>query len=196
MTTNSSATSASDRAARFDSFAFSSGAGSAPRDDARNFALGLDGFRYSDLFEPARLRELDARFRSELEAADPALSARFEAYRAGGGSGGGAALTPPEESELLIAVGRVLGPFVARLFRVETAHAALLARAEREQAIFRMKHFVVRRASKKYPQDALPPDDPVALRAAVRAASTAAGFATGDDELDVAAALEALLARE
>jgi NADPH-dependent glutamate synthase beta subunit-like oxidoreductase/NAD(P)H-flavin reductase len=198
LTTNSSATSASDRAARFDSFAFSSGAGSAPADGARNFALGLDGFHYGDLFEPARLRELDARFRSELEAADPALSARFEAYRRGNGEGG-ASLTPPEESELLIAVGRVLGPFVARLFRVEAAHAALVARAEREQAIFRMKHFVVRRASKKYPQDALPPDQPTALRADVRRLCESAYPAlvvAGDEELTVAAVLDALVARE
>jgi NADPH-dependent glutamate synthase beta subunit-like oxidoreductase/NAD(P)H-flavin reductase len=194
LTTTSSATSASDRAARFDSFAFVSGAGSAPPDQARNFALGLDGFRYGDLFEPARLKELDGRFRAELEAADPALSARFEAYRAGA-----ATPTPPEESELLIAVARVLGRFVARLFHVETAHAALLARAEREQAIFRMKHFVVRRASKKYPQDALPPAEPAALRAEVRrfcASAFPALVAAGDEELTIALVLDALLARE
>ena len=51
-------------------FAFANGAGSAPRDEARDFALGIDGFRYGDLYEPERLAALDARFRAELAAGD------------------------------------------------------------------------------------------------------------------------------
>ena len=54
------------------------GAGSAPRDEARNFALGIDGFRYADLYEPARLVELDARFRTELEARDARVRLRAQ----------------------------------------------------------------------------------------------------------------------
>ena len=65
-------------------------------------------------------------------------------------------LTPPEESALLIEVARPLGAFVARLFGVEPARQAQLDTAAREAAIFRMKHFIVRRASKKYPEDKLP----------------------------------------
>src|SRR5262249_51222707 len=69
----------------------------------------------------------------------------------------------------------------------------------REQAIFRMKHFVVRRASKKYPEDKLPADAPAALRAEVRALcekSFPALCTAGDQELTIATVLDALLARE
>src|SRR5439155_8200794 len=126
-------------------FAFASGAGSAPRDPARDFALGVEGFRYGDLYEPARLQALDGLFRAELAAEQPALSARFEAYR------NGAQLTPPQESELLIEAARPLAALVARLFQVEPARQALLDTAAREATIFRLKTFIARRASKKYP---------------------------------------------
>src|SRR5581483_1437356 len=92
-------------------FAFAAGAGVAPVSAERSFALGIAGVTYADLHDPAALAALDGRFRTALGAEDPALAARFEAYRAG------AKLPPPEESELLIAVARPLSAFVARLFR-------------------------------------------------------------------------------
>jgi len=128
-----------------------------------------------------------------LAAADAALAARFTAYRDGG------ALTPPEESALLIEVARPLGGFVARLFGVEPARQAQIDTAVREAAIFRMKHFVVRRASKKYPEDKVPGDDPAALRDRIRklaADSFPELVTTGDDELTFATVLDALIARE
>jgi hypothetical protein len=88
---------------------------SAPRDEARDFALGIDGFRYGDLYEPERLAALDAIVPCGARRGDAALAARFTAYREG------ATLTPPEESALLIEVARPLGAFVARLFGVEPA---------------------------------------------------------------------------
>ncbi len=94
-------------------FAFASGAGSAPRDSKRDFALGIEGYRYGDLYEPARLQALDELFRAELAKADAGLAARFEEYRAG------AVVTPPQESALLIEVARPLAGFIARLFQVE-----------------------------------------------------------------------------
>src|SRR5262245_20004381 len=115
--------------------AFASGAGTAPHDAGRDFALGLPGWRYGDLYDPARLGELDRAFRARLAAADRELGARFDAYR------DGAALAPTAESELLIAVGRQLGPFVAELFGAGAveAHEVLRAAAAREQVIFRFK---------------------------------------------------------
>jgi NADPH-dependent glutamate synthase beta subunit-like oxidoreductase/NAD(P)H-flavin reductase len=191
LTTSSSATSGPSALDDLP-FAFANSAGQAPRDGTRDFALGVDGFRYGDLYEPARLAALDALFRAELAAADAILAERFETYRAG------AELTPPEESALLIDVARPLGAFVARLFGVESSRNAQIDTAVREAAIFRMKTFIVRRASKKYPEDKLPPDDPAALRAAVREGCAAFPelVAGGDEELTVASVLDALLARE
>src|SRR4051812_47161014 len=143
-------------------FAFAAGKGSVAPDEGRNFGLGIEGFRFADLFEPARLADLDARFRAALAAEDADLSKKLEAYRAG------ETLSPPDESELLIAAARPLGRFVAKLFRVEKEHQALIDRAAREDVVFRMKAFIARRAIKKYPETALPAEDAATLRTRVR----------------------------
>jgi hypothetical protein len=177
----------------FEGFAFAAGKGSVKEDEGRNFSLGVDGFRFGDLFEPRRLAELDARFREVLKAEDAELSKKFEAYR------GGETLSPPDESELLIAAARPLGRFVAKLFRVEKEHQALIDRAAREDVIFRMKTFIARRAIKKYPETALPPEDAATLRTRVRSISATAFpelHATGDDELTFATVLAVLMAAE
>jgi NADPH-dependent glutamate synthase beta subunit-like oxidoreductase/NAD(P)H-flavin reductase len=177
----------------FEGFAFAAGKGSVKEDEGRNFSLGIDGFRFGDLFEPRRLAELDARFREALEGEDAELSKRFEAYRSG------ETLSPPAESELLIAAARPLGRFVAKLFRVEKEHQALIDRAAREDVVFRMKTFIARRAIKKYPETALPPEDAATLRTRVRSISATAFpelHATGDDELTFATVLAVLLASE
>ena len=107
-------------------------------------------------------------------------------------------MTAPQESALLIDVARPLGAFIARLFQVEPARQAQLDVAAREAAIFRMKHFIVRRACKRYPEDKLPTDDPAELRVAV--AELCATFpdlvVEGDEELTLAAVIDALLAKE
>ena len=88
---------------------------------------------------------------------------------------------------------------MARLFGVEPQRQAQIDVALREAAIFRMKHFVVRRASKKYPEDKLPPETPKALRSAIHelcAASFRELVVEGDEELTVATVLDALITRE
>jgi NADPH-dependent glutamate synthase beta subunit-like oxidoreductase/NAD(P)H-flavin reductase len=177
----------------FEGFAFAAGKGQVPESSERNFALGLPGFRFGDLFDAEKLAELDARFRAELTAADAELAQKLEAYRAG------ETLSPPAESELLIAAARPLARFVARLFGVEKEHEALLDRAAREDVVFRMKAFIARRAIKKYPETGLPADEPSALRTQVRslcATKFPELIATGDDELTFATMLAVLLASE
>ena len=174
-------------------FGFASGKGRVRVDDARNFALGVNGFRFGDLFEPERLAALDSAFRAELSRLDSALAQRFEGYRAG------APLSPPEESQLLIDVARRLGLFVARLFDVQQEHQALLDRATREAVVFELKNFVKRRAASKYPELSLPPEPAAVLRAEV-ARLCATRFpelvVPGDDELSFARCVSALLAEE
>jgi len=176
-----------------DGFAFAAGKGSVRVDDQRNFALGVSGFRYGDLFEPERLAALDGEFRAELKRSDEGLGQRFEDYRAG------ATLAPPDESELLIAVARPLARFVARLFSVEQAHQALLDRAAKEAVVFELKNFVKRRAAAKYPENSLPPE-PAAKLSTELANLFVARFpelvVPGDEELTIASVLSALLAEE
>jgi NADPH-dependent glutamate synthase beta subunit-like oxidoreductase/NAD(P)H-flavin reductase len=112
--------------------------------------LGIDGFSYSDLHDPARLRDLAAEFDQRLERHDAPLFARFRAYREGvqGGIERGG-LTEPEESDLLIRAGRELGTFLAQLFAVESDAGHLRARAQRDEQVARFKkEFVAKRVAK------------------------------------------------
>ncbi|MBI3269316.1 MAG: hypothetical protein HYZ53_09865 [Planctomycetes bacterium] len=151
----------------------------------RDFALGIEGFGYSDLHQPDRLADLSDAFDDALRAADPALAGEFAAYRAAHAAplvppapplgyaqvhphthppsappaapAAPPAPTPPPtpadpvaESRLLVRVAGQLGRFLARLFRIEAEHEAMLQRAEREKDLLRFrKDLVARRVPKE-----------------------------------------------
>jgi hypothetical protein len=104
----------------------------------------IDGFRTAICTSPSGWRRWMHEFRAEL-AADAALAAASRRTATA------ATLTPPEESALLIEVARRWGVRGAAVRRRAGAPGQIDT-AAREAAIFRMKHFVVRRASKKYPR--------------------------------------------
>ncbi len=83
--------------------------------------LGLDGFTYADLYDPARLADLTTEFRRGLAGADADLDRHYGDYLAG------AELGPVEESTLLLALAPHLSGFVTRLFGIQ-GDAAELAR--------------------------------------------------------------------
>jgi NADPH-dependent glutamate synthase beta subunit-like oxidoreductase/NAD(P)H-flavin reductase len=154
-----------------------------------DFALGLPGFRYGDLNRVRRLEALDRAFRDDLAAADPALAAEFEAYRAARGEG----LAPVAESSLLVRVAPHLGRFVARLFRIDEARATLAGRDRDDARIFEWKKkFLAPRVLRKEPDDA-------ALAAldlaALEREAAAIGAAGPDEERAIAEVGLALLAR-
>jgi len=106
--------------------------------------LGIDTFTYSDLYDYDRLRDLAGAFDLAVKERDAALFERFAAYRANPG-----ALTAPQESELLIAVSRELGAFLAQLFPVDGGPAQLHQRAQRDAQVARFKkEFVAKRVAK------------------------------------------------
>ncbi|MDQ3283034.1 MAG: FAD-dependent oxidoreductase [Acidobacteriota bacterium] len=112
--------------------------------------LGTDSFTWQDLSSFERLKELALAFDRFIEEEDAPLLARFDTYRHGAQSGqpnGG--LSAPDESALLIAVGRHLGTFLTRLFRLDSAVSAQHARAQRDAAVARFKReFVTKRVAK------------------------------------------------
>jgi NADPH-dependent glutamate synthase beta subunit-like oxidoreductase/NAD(P)H-flavin reductase len=77
--------------------------------------LGIPGFTYADLYDPAKLRELSGAFDRYFAAESPALQARFEAYRACKGAG----MSAVEKSDALLAAAPYVGHFVGRLFGIE-----------------------------------------------------------------------------
>ncbi len=120
--------------------------------DATALKLGIPGFTYADLYEPAKLKELADLFDAEAKKADPELFAAFDAYRKKKGEG----VSPTETSDLLCRMGAHLDRFVVRLFGIEEDGARLRKEIGRLCLLFPFKNeFVLRRVLKKYkPADA------------------------------------------
>lgn len=77
--------------------------------------LGIEGFTYADLYDPAKLRDLLAAFDGWFGETAPGPRAQFEAYRASKGKG----MTPLQQSEAILAAAPFVGRFVGKLFGVE-----------------------------------------------------------------------------
>jgi len=103
--------------------------------------LGIDGFDYSHLFRPDRLKDLFGIFDQSLATENPELFARWSAYR----SNSGEVRTSIEISALLIAVSGHVSRFVSRLFGIEEEAAALAAATADQEPVFRFKVDFVRR---------------------------------------------------
>ena len=104
-------------------------------------ALGLPGFSYADLYEPARLRDLHEAFLAEVAARDPELGRQWDAHRQDPDAG----RPGPERSLLYTRMAPHLSRFVARLFGVEAEAAALAAGTRAFDEVFRFKADFVRR---------------------------------------------------
>jgi NAD(P)H-flavin reductase/NADPH-dependent glutamate synthase beta subunit-like oxidoreductase len=155
-------------------------AASAPRD----FPLGIAPFTYADLYSTERLRDLLHTFDEALLAADATLAEAFFRHRAE------RQLTGAEESDLLIRVAEHVGPFVARLFRVERELAELTQASTGEAVLFDFKRdYIARRVRKRFA-----PGTPVAAdEAAYLALERELGGGEPDAELRAARTAMALL---
>ncbi|HLK10726.1 MAG TPA: FAD-dependent oxidoreductase [Candidatus Binatia bacterium] len=163
---------------------------------AWNLQLGVPGFKYADLNRVRRLEALDRAFLQALGDADAELGAAFERYRATGGEG----VERRAESALLLRVAPHVDAFVARLFHVEAAHAALCERTRGDRVVFEWKRqFVERRVLKTPPAtEALAAADPVELEFAYREVADAVlpdAALTADPERELAVVTTALEAR-
>ncbi|HZM01050.1 MAG TPA: pyridine nucleotide-disulfide oxidoreductase, partial [Planctomycetota bacterium] len=108
--------------------------------------LGLPGFEFGDLHDPAGLARLFADFRAGLARSDAGLSARYEAWLSG------AALGERQESELLIGVARAVSAHLIRLFGLEEPAARHRERVARQRRRFDFrKRFVARRVAHRTP---------------------------------------------
>lgn len=112
-----------------------------------SLTLGIPGFTYGDLYDPARLRDLLAVFDETLSEDDPVLFSEYEAYRRCQGAG----MSPQQVSDLLVRVALHVGRFVARLFNVEDVRESQ-ARAIRDDVdtVFTFRNNVVMPAGANY----------------------------------------------
>src|SRR6185436_17722785 len=104
--------------------------------------LGLDGFTFADLHQPARLGDLHQRFVERVKSTEPELWAEWQQYREIPES-----LTPIARGNLVVAMAPHVSRFVSALFSVGADADALIAATRAYDILFRFKiDFVRRRA--------------------------------------------------
>ena len=121
--------------------------------------LGFEGFEFSDLFRPERLKELSEIFDQTLANENSELYKRWLAYR----NNPGEVPTPIEVSALLVGVSGHVSRFVSRLFGVESESAALAAATADQDPIFRFKTEFVRRRVLPHLKTIVVPMEPSAV---------------------------------
>src|SRR5690349_12529270 len=83
--------------------------------------LGIPGFRFSDLFDALKLKELAENFYSEIEKEDPVLQKAITKYIAAKGEG----YEPKVRSKILTDSAPHLSRFIARLFDIDAERSEL-----------------------------------------------------------------------
>jgi len=111
-----------------------------------DFELGIKGFRFSDLFDAVRLKELAERFYADLEGRDAVLHSALTKYIGAKGQ----YYEKKVESKILTDAAPYISDFVARLFGISAERAVLEREILVQNPIWRFKFFVQRRAIKKY----------------------------------------------
>ncbi|MFA5908630.1 MAG: FAD-dependent oxidoreductase [Vicinamibacterales bacterium] len=105
-------------------------------------ALGIPGFTFADLHQPARLRDLHDRFVGHVQASEPELWAQWEQYRSVPEALGAVA-----RGNLVVAMAPHVSRFITRLFGVGAEADAMVAATRAYDVLFRFKiDFVRRRA--------------------------------------------------
>ena len=104
--------------------------------------LGVPGFSFADLHQPARLRELYLRFVDQVKATEPELWAKWAQYREVPES-----LDPIARGNIVVAMAPHVSRFLSVLFSVGADADALIAATRAYDVLFRFKiDFVRRRA--------------------------------------------------
>ncbi|HEY7791653.1 MAG TPA: FAD-dependent oxidoreductase, partial [Vicinamibacterales bacterium] len=164
-------------------------------------ALGVSGFTFADLYEPARLKDLYERFSEEVSAVDPSFWHEWDAYR----QAPDAPRSPIDVSSLIVRMAPHVSRFLVRLFGDDEAAARLREETEALNALFHFKiDFVRRRALPLLKGPAQRPAAPTGASSPVVAtpedeaivATLIAGADAADRELAIARAGSALLERE
>jgi NADPH-dependent glutamate synthase beta subunit-like oxidoreductase/NAD(P)H-flavin reductase len=156
-------------------------------------SLGVEGFTYADLYEPARLRDLYERFDSWFSSVSPEHHARFETYRACKGEG----MAPLAISEALLAAAPYVGTFVGKLFRLERELETFRESVRKDDPLWRFrKDFLKKRvlrpdAGKGWTRG--PGAAAIVARTALQSMTEAPIGGTVDEELTIATAALPLL---
>ncbi len=118
---------------------------------SRDFALGVPGFNYSDLFDAGRLKDLAEAFYSEVADKEPVLHDALTKYISNRGQG----FERRVVSKILTDSAQYLSDFVARLFGIGDVRSAVESDVLVQNPVWQYKFFVQRRATKTFKADAV-----------------------------------------
>jgi len=149
-----------------------------------DFELGIEGFRFSDLFDARRLKDLADKFYAEVRDREPVLYEALMNYINARGEG----IEKRAVSNILTDAAPHLSDFIARLFGITREREQFQRTILRQNPIWQYKFFVQRRAIKKYAADKVGELDANGLTQAIRELQFAAFDETipFDEELAVA----------
>ncbi|HXG82990.1 MAG TPA: FAD-dependent oxidoreductase [Pyrinomonadaceae bacterium] len=161
---------------------------------ADDFALGIEGFKYSDLYDAGKLGEIAEKFYGELQINEPVLHEALTKYINSRGKG----YEKKVESKILTDAAPHLSEFVARMFNVVSERKELLRVINEQDPLWTYKFFVQRRAIKKFKAEDLADFDEAELTIALNELkNTAFGDAlVHDEELSAATMTTKILAAE
>src|SRR4030095_2490372 len=97
-----------------------------------NTSLGIGGFTFAHLHQPARLRDLYARFVEQVKATEPELWSEWAQYREVPES-----LSPVARGNMVVAMAPHVSRFVSALFSVGADADALIAATRAYDILFR-----------------------------------------------------------
>ncbi len=140
-----------------------------------DFDLGVVGFRYSDLFDAVKLKELAEKFYNEVKEDNPLLHDALTKYITAHGNG----YEKRVESNILTDSAPYLSKFIAKMFGITKERENLEREITEQNPIWKYKFFVQRRAIKKYPADKIAEFNEAELGQAIREL----GFASFDETL-------------
>ena len=152
--------------------------------DGNDFELGIEGFRFSDLFDAAKLAELTQTFYSEVATREPVLHDALTKYIEAKGNG----FEKRAASKILTDAAPFLSEFIARMFGIAGERSELEREILRQNPIWKYKFFVQRRAARAFTPELLTDVDHHEASLAVTQLRNSAFDETlvWDDELGIA----------
>ncbi|HUF04734.1 MAG TPA: FAD-dependent oxidoreductase [Aridibacter sp.] len=162
--------------------------------DTYDIGLGIEGFRYSDLYDAVRLKELAESFYETVRERDEALHGELRSYIDAKGKG----FDPKTASKILTDCAPILSEFVAKLFFIDKDRSELRKEVHAHDPIWKYKFFVQRRAVRKFKEEDLAGFKEVEVTEAIREFKNAVYPETHilDDELAIATVVAELVAAE
>jgi NADPH-dependent glutamate synthase beta subunit-like oxidoreductase/NAD(P)H-flavin reductase len=159
-----------------------------------DFDLGIVGFKFSDLFDTYRLKDLADKFYEELSQENPLLHEALTKYIEARGEG----YEKRVESNILTDSAPYLSHFIAKMFGINREREQLEREIQQQNPIWKYKFFVQRRAIKKYTAEKISELNENELSEAIKEFKFAAfdEVLVFDEELEIAYIVDKLVQAE